>query len=230
MGRPAKFSREQLQAAALHLVDSEGLAALSMRALAAELGTGAMTLYNHVEHREDLEMLVVEAVLAGVRWSREPHDDWRDDIRHIATAMWRGSRAHPATIPLILTRRTASPGVLDPTEALLRALERSGRSGRELLIAFRTLTAIVTGYVQIELGAAIAPQKADSAATAIARMNALPADRYPCLRRMAKAAATSNPESEFKSGLEIFLAGLGEQPAARRRAKAGQSKRRRATS
>src|SRR5437868_5643316 len=76
MGRPAKFSREQLQAAALALVDKHGLESLSMRALAAELGTGAMTLYNHVEHREDLEMLVVDAVVADTHWRDVEHEDW----------------------------------------------------------------------------------------------------------------------------------------------------------
>src|SRR3954466_10043811 len=103
MGRPAKFSREQLQAAALALVDKHGLESLSMRALAAELGTGAMTLYNHVEHREDLEMLVVDAVIADTHWREGEHEDWQDDVRHVATAMWRAVRRHPATIPLVLT-------------------------------------------------------------------------------------------------------------------------------
>lgn len=51
MGRPARFTHAQLQAAALRLLDREGLAGLSMRSLAAELGTGAMTLYNYVPQR-----------------------------------------------------------------------------------------------------------------------------------------------------------------------------------
>ncbi len=218
MGRPAKFSREQLQAAALALVDKHGLESLSMRALAAELGTGAMTLYNHVEHREDLEMLVVEAVIAGTRWKSAEHEDWRDDIRQIATAMWRAVRAHPATIPLILTRRSSSPAVLDLSEALLAALARSGRSGRRLLIAFRALTAIVTGFAQVELAAPLVTGRKEKAKDVIARVRALPEDRYARLREIAKAATTSNPESEFRSGLELFLAGFGDDvPSPKRR-------------
>ena len=217
MGRPAKFSRGQLQAAALALVDEHGLASLSMRALADELGTGAMTLYNHVEHREDLEMLVVEAVIAGARWREGEHEDWRDDVRHVATAMWRAVRAHPQAIPLILTRRSNSPAVLDVSEALLRALARSGRSGRRLLVAFRAVTAVITGFAQVELAAPLTQGKPERAKVVIDRVRALPKERYGHLREIARAASTSDAESEFRAGLELFLAGLGEGPAKRRR-------------
>ena len=106
MGRPAKISRDRLQAAALALVDRRGLGALSMRTLAAKLGTGPMTLYNHVAHRQDLEVLVVDAVVAQAEWSRTDHADWRDAVREIAIAVWRALRAHPNVIPLVLTRRS----------------------------------------------------------------------------------------------------------------------------
>lgn len=80
MGRPAKFTHSQLQAAALALVDREGLAGLSMRALAGELGTGAMTLYNYVSQREDIDLLVVEAVIGEARWPLSGYAQWQDDI------------------------------------------------------------------------------------------------------------------------------------------------------
>ena len=76
MGRPAKFTHSQLQAAALALVDREGLAGLSMRALAAELGTGAMTLYNYVKQREGIDLLVVEAVIGEARWAADAYPLW----------------------------------------------------------------------------------------------------------------------------------------------------------
>src|SRR5262245_36141563 len=112
-GRPPKFSREQLQVAALALVDARGLAALSMRSLADALGTGPMTLYNHVRNREDLDTLLVDAVLAGASWSRAPRNDWRDEVEEIAAAGWRAVRSHPAVIPLVLTRRSRSLPMLE---------------------------------------------------------------------------------------------------------------------
>ena len=205
MARPAKLSRERLQAAALALVDAHGLAGLSMRSLATALGTAPMTLYNHVASRADLEALVVDAVLAAADWRRNPHDDWRDDVRAIATALWRAVRAHPHVIPLVPARRSRAQALLEPSEALLDALARSGRCGAELLAAFRALIGFVLGFAQAELAGPLADEAPD---VVIARFQALPAFRYPRLIEIAGAATTSDPEDEFRAGLELLITGL----------------------
>ena len=69
--------------AAIGLVEREGLAELSMRRLAAELGAGTMSLYNHVTDKEDLYDAMVEHVLASVRVAHS--DDWREVVDHWAT-------------------------------------------------------------------------------------------------------------------------------------------------
>ena len=94
----ARFSAGEIAAAALRLVDGGGLAALSMRSLAAALGTGPMTLYNYVADKEDLEELVVAAVVAEVRLP-EASSDWERDAFSVARAIWEAVRAHPAAIP-----------------------------------------------------------------------------------------------------------------------------------
>ena len=208
VGRPAKFSRAHLQAAALALVDGHGLGALTMRALARKVGTGPMTLYNHVANRADLEVLVVEAVFAEVDWSHGRHADWRADVQAIAGAVRRVIRAHPHTIPLILTRRSRSPAVAAFAEALLDALARSGRSAEELLIAFRAVSAFVTGFAQAELAGPLAREAGEAPAAVIKRFRALPRDRYPRLTEIADAAMTSVAEIEFRRGLDLLLAGL----------------------
>lgn len=209
MGRPAKLSRERLQAAALALVDEQGLGGLTMRALAERVGTAPMTLYNHVSGRADLEVLVVDAVLAGADWSRAPHDDWSDAVRAITTAMWRAVRAHPHAIPLIPVRRSRSAALLEPSEALLDALARSGRAGESLLVAFRTLIGFVLGFAQAELAGPLADTAGEPAAEVIARFRALPKFRYPRLVEIAGAAAKSDAEREFHAALELIVAGLG---------------------
>ena len=208
MGRPAKFSRTQLQAAALALVDKHGLDGLSMRALAAALGTGPMTIYNHVADRADLEVLVVEAIVGQAHWPRRHRAEWRADVREIATAMWRAVRAHPHAIPLILTRRTRSPGALEVAEALLAALARSGRSRRSLLIAFRAVSAFVMGFAQAELAGPLAVEAGEQARAVIRRVRSLPRARYPRLVEIATSAATSRAEREFRLGLDLLLDGL----------------------
>ncbi|HYC57460.1 MAG TPA: TetR/AcrR family transcriptional regulator C-terminal domain-containing protein [Candidatus Binatia bacterium] len=179
-----------------------------MRVLAARLGAGPMTLYGHVASREELDVLVVEAVLSQASWSREPHADWRQEVREIALASWRAVRAHPHAIPLILTRRTRSPAALEAGEALLAALARGGLGGRRLLHAFRAITAFVTGFAQAELAGPLAANAGQTAAETIERVRALGDERFAQLVALADQAATSDPESEFLGGLDILIAGM----------------------
>src|SRR4051812_48071405 len=131
----ARFTTDEIAAAALDIVDAQGLAALSMRSLAAALGTGPMTVYNYVPDKEGLEELVVAAVGADVRLPA-PTEDWRHDASAIADAMWHGIRAHPAAIPLVLTRRTLSATGFAAADALIAALARAGLPDRDRLAAF----------------------------------------------------------------------------------------------
>jgi len=225
MARPRKFSRARLQQAALALVDRDGLAGLSMRALAARLETGAMTIYTHVGSREELDLLVVDAVVGAARWPRRPRPDWRDEVRDVATAAWRAVRAHPEAIPLILVRRTRSAAALGVAEALLAALARSGRSRRRLLVAFRAVSALVMGFAQAELAGPLSRRAGEPAGAVVRRVRALPREAFPRLIEIAAAAATSDAESEFRHGLDLLLAGLA---ASGTRARAPRRRRPRA--
>lgn len=202
MAPKAKFTRGQLQGAALALVDAEGLAALSMRTLAAALSTGPMTLYNYVKDRDELDALVVEAVLAEVARPKS-RGDWQADVRAIVEATWRTVRRHPHVIPLLLTRRTLHETTLQWAESLLEALARSGRGDTELLVAFRTVSGFVMGLAQAQLAGRPAADHPD-----VARAQALPPERYPRLIEIAKAATRIGPDREFRTGLDIVMAGL----------------------
>jgi AcrR family transcriptional regulator len=202
----ARFDRAKLQDAALSIVDEQGLAALSMRTLAAALGTGPMTLYNYVRDRSDLDALVVEAVMSKVRLPRES-GDWQADVRTIVEATWRTVRRHPNVIPLALTRRTLHETTLEWAEALLRALARSGRTGTDLLIAFRTVSGFVMGVAQAQLADPLSPQ-ADETNPDVKRAQALASDRFPRLIEIAGAAAKVGADREFRAGLDIVMAGL----------------------
>jgi AcrR family transcriptional regulator len=207
MAPKAKFTRAQLQEAALALVDEQGLAALSMRTLAGALGTGPMTLYNYVKDRDELDALVVEAVLAEVKPARPRGADkaanWQVDVRAIVEATWRTVRRHPNVIPLVLTRRTLHDTTLQWAEGLLEALARSGRRDTELLVAFRTVSGFVMGLAQAQLSGPPSSDHPD-----VARAEALPASRYPRLIEIARAARGLGPDREFRAGLDIVMAGL----------------------
>lgn len=209
MGRPAKFTRKQLQQAALAIVDEQGPAALSMRALAQALGTGAMTLYNYVSEREELDVLVVEAVLAQARWPTSVETlGWQDAVRAIARAAWSALRQHPQAIPLVMIRRSRAPAVFDGAEALLQALARGGLAGRSLLLAFRAVSSLVMGMAQNDLAGPLAVRAGEDAEDTVARFRALPPERFPRLIEVAGAARTSRADEEFDAVLDFLLAGI----------------------
>jgi len=208
MPAPRKFTEAQLREAALAIVDREGLAALTMRRLAEALGTGAMTLYNYVEDRDGLEALIVGAVMAEMT-PPSRSGDWADDVRTIATAMWRAVRRHPNVIPLILNRRADDVATLQAVEGLLEALAASGRSGFELLAAFRLVSGFVTGFAQSEVTGLLARTPGGTAQELRKRIAALTQGRLARLAEIAAVGVPGNPQREFQAGLEIVIAGLG---------------------
>jgi AcrR family transcriptional regulator len=200
MPAPRKFTEEQLRDAALAIVDESGLDALTMRSLAARLGTGPMTIYNYVEGRDGLEALVIAGALAGAPDPPAPSADWLADVRAMATTLWSAARAHPNAIPLLLTRRTTDEATMDRAEALLGALRRGGFDGFGLLTAFRAVTAFVTGFAQTEYTA--------KASDTLDRGLGLDPDRYPGLLVIAQATDPAAREPEFTAALDFVLAGL----------------------
>jgi AcrR family transcriptional regulator len=210
----ARFTTDEIAAAALGIVDSDGLSALSMRSLAAALGTGPMTVYNYVTDKEGLEELVVGAVVAQVRLPA-PTDDWQHDAYAIAEAMWRGIRAHPAAIPLVLTRRTLSATGFAAADALIAALGRAGVSDRDLLAAFHAVLGFVVGTAQAELAGPLTRGR-DSADTA-ARIGSMAGATYSHIEALSAVAMRTTVEEDFDTGLRMLLDGIASRRSRKRR-------------
>ncbi|MFB9661250.1 TetR/AcrR family transcriptional regulator [Glycomyces mayteni] len=203
MPAPRRFTREQLQATALSIVDERGLAGLTMRSLAAELGTGAMTIYNYVDGRTGLEALVTEAVMAMSTWEEPEGGDWREALAAVAEGVLLTVWEHPNAVPLMLARGALHESALAPAEAMLDALHRGGYRGPRLLVAFRVVSGFISGFAQVEV---VAPQPGP--APAADQGPALDGERFPRLVEIADAAGASDPLSRFRDGLRIILKGL----------------------
>ena len=210
----ARFTSDEIAAAALGIVDADGLSALSMRSLAAALGTGPMTVYNYVPDKEGLEELVVAAVVAEVRLP-DPTDDWQRDAYAIADAMWRGIRAHPAAIPLVLTRRTLSATGFAAADALIAALARAGLSDRDRLAAFHAVLGFVLGAAQAELAGPFT--RGRDTADAAARIGSVAAGTYPHIEALSVVAMETTAEEDFERGLRMLLDGIATRRPRKRR-------------
>ncbi|OAT66885.1 hypothetical protein AWB85_14750 [Mycobacteroides immunogenum] len=207
----ARFTRDEIAAAALALVDTKGLAGLSMRSLASELGTGPMTLYNYVSDKEALEELVVAAVMMDAP-APQLTDDWRADVEFVAHAMWAAVRRHPAAIPLVLTRRISSAAAVAPAEALIGALSRGGLTGEVLLAAFRAVLSFVLGAQEAGLGS-LSDRDAREVA---AKIGEVAGEAYPHAAALAKIAQKSSAATEFENGLAMLLDGIALRATVRR--------------
>jgi AcrR family transcriptional regulator len=211
----ARFTVAEVRAQALQIVDKDGLAGLSMRSLAAALGTGPMTLYNYVTDREELEGLVAEAVLADVRLPR-PSKDWRSDVKGTATAIWRAVRQHPNAASLVLTRRVVSAAGYLPAERLIESLARAGLSDLDLLAAFRGVLSLVMGAAQVELAGPLsetapASVREKSNVAMAKRIGQLAAADHPHMAALAETSQRSTMAKDFDRALDMLLAGIQSQ-------------------
>jgi AcrR family transcriptional regulator len=204
----ARFTTDEIAAAALGIVDEAGAGALSMRSLAAALGTGPMTLYNYVRDKEGLEELVVAAVVAELEVP-EPSGDWQQDVYAIADAMWHGIRAHPAAIPLVLTRRTSSATGFAAVDALIAGLGQAGLDDRDQLAAFHAVLGFVVGAAQSELAGPLT--RGRDAADAAARIGSVAGSAYPHVEALSRVAIETSVEEDFERGLQMLLVGIASR-------------------
>lgn len=152
--RPA-HSRARIAEAAVRIADADGLDAVSMRRVAAEIGSGTMSLYNYVPRKEDLHELMVDAVSAEYDLSAPLSGDWRADVLGLAEQSRDLMRRHPW-----LPRLTASaaygftPHTMRYLDRFLAALAGVDLAPGTKLELVAMVTASVTSYVTFEIALA----------------------------------------------------------------------------
>jgi AcrR family transcriptional regulator len=132
MARPRKplLSRDRIVTAALSLVDAEGLAAVSTRRLAAELGVSGPSLYNHFRTKDQILEAVADSVSAQVDLSMfDPADgrDWRTSLHDWAVSYRAALLEHPNIVPVLAQGPRGSGS---PTPCSARWWTRAGRRRR----------------------------------------------------------------------------------------------------
>src|SRR5580700_1660364 len=146
-GRPAQRSRAEITAAAVTIADREGLDAVSMRRVAAELGTGAASLYRYVDNREDLLDLMSDAVGAEYELAG-PTGDWRADLVSAGEQMRAIMLRHPWLASLLPVRAALGPHGVALLEYVLTALAEHPAEISAKLEAFAMMTAMAALFVQ----------------------------------------------------------------------------------
>lgn len=204
MPRPRSVTQDQLAAAALAVIDRDGLPGLSMRTVAKELNLSTMALYRYVSDREELESLVVELVLSSVD-VQPPGGEvpWRERIEIMARRLRDAVGAHPSVVPLTLTHRHRSPSVLRWSETVLAILAEAGITGERRVIALRGLLSYLVGAIQLEH---LGPLSGEGT-VAITELSQV---EFPHMTDTARNARRVSADQEFLGGLALVLRGLGD--------------------
>jgi AcrR family transcriptional regulator len=123
----SELSRERIVRAAIGLADAEGLAAVSMRRVATDLGVSTMSLYRHVPGKDELVFLMSDAVFGESRLPDPPPPHWRARLEGLARIQWSLCREHPWVAHTIsLTRPMPVPNGMAHTEYAMRAVDGLG--------------------------------------------------------------------------------------------------------
>ncbi|MEV6757927.1 TetR family transcriptional regulator [Streptomyces sp. NPDC051214] len=151
------LDREQVLAAAAALVKQHGPQALTMRRLAAELGTAVTSIYWHVGNRESLLDALVERTLADLG---AIHPSGRTPARRIvsvARALRRRLRDHPHLIAMVHERGLTERMFLPAQQALVHEVHAAGLRGARAADAVRAVQVHVVGHLLVERNRERAP-------------------------------------------------------------------------
>ncbi len=149
------LTTERIVATAMTVADAEGIAAASMRRVAADLGVATMSLYRHVADKDDLLLRMMDAALREWRFPDDAPSDWRGRLEIAGRMLWRTFTAHPwLASALSLTRPQPIAGGLAYTEWVVSTLDAAGLDLATTFTAHITLFNYVRGTaVNLELEA-----------------------------------------------------------------------------
>lgn len=204
LGRPAERSRVEITAAAVKVADREGLEAVSMRRVAAALGTGAASLYRYVATRDDLLDLMTDSV-AGEYDLPAPSGDWQSDLLTVAHQARQIMRCHPWLPTLVITRPTLGPHGIHLLEHVLDVLADHPAEPARKLETFALLNALTALFVQNELAATTPDPQRQSA---YLRHMAATANHPRISALLAAIRPDGNPHDRFDAVLTGALTGV----------------------
>jgi AcrR family transcriptional regulator len=139
------LSVARIAAEAIAMADQEGLEALSMRRLAERLGVEAMSLYHHLPSKAALFEAMADQL--GGSLPAPPDLPWRESLRTAAYA-WRDlAREHPGAFPLLATRASHAPALVERVAAVVTQLRAAGFTPAASVRAFSSLITALNGFL-----------------------------------------------------------------------------------
>jgi TetR/AcrR family transcriptional regulator, tetracycline repressor protein len=213
-GEPAgrtRLSKRAVTDRALKLADADGLEALTIRKLAQDLGVTPMALYWHFRSKEDLLEGVAEQVWGEIEVNVDASVPWWTQLQRGLESLISVLRAHPAAPQLLLANEKQNEAALGAAEATLEILLGAGFDPEQASAIARST--LWTGIMLVMSEPGWAPELSGDERAEEQRRNEvflamLPAGRYPRLVECAAPMANCDPESHYRLGVELFIAGV----------------------
>lgn len=201
-GDPA-LSLERILTAAVELLDADGVDGLTMRRLADRCGSGVMSLYWHVDTKEDIYDLALDSVLEyrGPAETGEPQD-WRTEVVDVLED-WRASMLRHPWSASLLPSRALGPNMLGRLELLGAALSRAGVADTDLNVAIWSLWNHVLGATVTRASFYFSEEDKAGAQQRLGKLG----ERYPTIAR-SQLLLDDDWDGTFRKGLDFLLDGL----------------------
>jgi AcrR family transcriptional regulator len=204
-----RLSRERVLQGAVTVADAGGIAALTIRSLAAELGVKPMSVYHHVANKEEILDGIVDIVFSEIDL---PNLDgaWQTEMRRRARSAREALRRHPWAIGLLESRTNPGPATLKHHDAVIGTLRGAGFSVVATAHAYALIDAYVYGFALSEASLPInGPETIPEVAKQM--MEHFSAEDYPHLLEFS-VEHVMKPDydygAEFEYGLGVVLEGL----------------------
>jgi AcrR family transcriptional regulator len=205
-----RLTRERILEAGLHLADSAGVDAITMRRLGEHLGFEAMSLYRHVANKDDLLDGMLDRVLA--EWELpDGEGDWDRRIRSSALSVHAALRRHTWAAQLLIAGVRVRPARLRYMESLLSCLREAGFDADRTYHLYHLLDGHIFGFTMWEIAHTQVPLDDEQV---VKLFESIPWDEYPNIAEHRDQHMSDGPHREvsaFEVGLDLLLRGL-DQP------------------
>jgi AcrR family transcriptional regulator len=202
-------------AAAIDIADAEGLAGVSMRRVAADVGVATMSLYRHVADKDDLLLQMMDTAFAAWPFPDDPPEGWRNRLELASRMLWAMFRRHPWLAPAMsVTRPQPLANAIPFTEWVLAALAGCRLDPQTIFTSYLSLINYIRGTaINVELEAEAEAQSGlDSEEWMDAQGPALQeiilGGRFPQLARLTESGYDFNLDDLFEFGLQRLLDGI----------------------
>ncbi|MFD9469744.1 TetR/AcrR family transcriptional regulator [Streptomyces goshikiensis] len=207
-GRPPRISREEVIGTARRIVTEEGVDRLTMRRLAAEVGSTPMALYHHVRNKEELLVLLLDDYAARALRRPEPAAHPRERIVAAAAAIHEALAACPWIVEVLTADDLMSASALWFVEQIVDGLVECGLSPERAVHGYRAIWYYTAGEIVVR--ATAARRRADDDRTTYREQvfgNLDPAE-VPRLAQVADRWTPLTDEDTYLDGLRALVTGL----------------------